>query len=943
LVRGLVTFLVVTGGLLLLTGCQGLVGGSIGPGGIGLGSSSLNFGSVPIGTNKTLPDTITNGTSSSVTISSIQGLGSGFAITGLATPMTLAAGQSASFDVQFQSTGAGDPTVTISFDGPSAQSYVSLSATATAETLGTLSPSPSPVAFGNIAVGANQISTVTLQNSGGTSLSITSATLSGAGFSMGNLALPLTINAGSSTSTTITFAPTVAANFSGSVTFATTANQTNSTVVLNLSGTGIVPGSLSPNSASLAFGNVQVGSNSSQSETLTNTGGSSVTISQVTPSGSGFSVSGLALPVALAANQSVTFNAIFAPASAGAASGSLSVVSNASNSPLSIPLSGTGLAAGALAANPTSVNFGSVTVGSNQTVPVTVTNTGGETVTVSSAAASGSGFSVTGTTPPITLTAGQSTTFNVIFTPSATGAASGALTVNSNASNPTLSVALSGTGVPQGQLVSSPTTFSFGSIQIGTSKSMAGTLTNSGGSSLTISAATASGTGFSLSGLSLPVTLTAGQSATYSVLFSPTTSGAASGSVSITSNGPNPSLSIPLSGTGVTPGALAANPTSLAFGSVQVGSSKSLSETLTNSGGSSLTISAATASGTGFSLSGLSLPVTLTAGQSTSFTVLFSPTTSGAASGSVSITSTGSNPSLSIPLSGTGVTQGALSANPTSLAFGSVQVGGNTSLSETLTNTGGSSVTITQANVTGAVFSISGLTLPVTLTTNQSVTFTATFKPTSAGAASGSLSVVSNASNSPLSIALSGTGTAAGTLAVSPTSLSFGNVTDGSSSALSGSLTASGASVTVSSASLNNSEFVLSGISLPATIAAGQSTPFTVTFTPQASGATSASLSFASNASNSPTVQTMTGTGTAATQHTVDLSWTASADAVSYNIYRGTVSGGPYTMINTSADSTTAYTDSTVASGQTYYYVATAVNSESQESGYSNQATAVIP
>jgi fibronectin type 3 domain-containing protein len=48
-------------------------------------------------------------------------------------------------------------------------------------------------------------------------------------------------------------------------------------------------------------------------------------------------------------------------------------------------------------------------------------------------------------------------------------------------------------------------------------------------------------------------------------------------------------------------------------------------------------------------------------------------------------------------------------------------------------------------------------------------------------------------------------------------------------------------------------------------------------------------------------------------------------------------------MINTSPDSATAYTDSTVVSGQTYYYVATAVNSESEEGGYSNQATAVIP
>jgi fibronectin type 3 domain-containing protein len=87
----------------------------------------------------------------------------------------------------------------------------------------------------------------------------------------------------------------------------------------------------------------------------------------------------------------------------------------------------------------------------------------------------------------------------------------------------------------------------------------------------------------------------------------------------------------------------------------------------------------------------------------------------------------------------------------------------------------------------------------------------------------------------------------------------------------------------------------------------------------------------------------MTGTGTGQTQHTVDLSWTASADAVGYNIYRGTVSDGPYTMINSSLDSTTAYADSTVVSGQTYYYVVTAVDSQSQESAYSNQTQAVVP
>jgi len=698
----------------------------------------------------------------------------------------------------------------------------------------------------------------------------------------------------------------------------------------------------------VSFGSVQIGSSASQSVVLNNTGSENLTISRAIVSGTGFSASGLNLPLTLAPDQSVSFTTTFAPQSSGNKSGSVfleyfSTHGRGFPNTAKVYLTGTGTTQGQLSVNPSSLNFATVQVGSSQTQSATLTNSGSSSLTVTQATVTGSGFTLSGLALPLTLGVSQNATFSVTFAPQSAGSSSGNVAFTSNASNSTMNLPLSGTGVSQGTLTANPTSLAFGNVQVGSSTSLSETLTNTGGSSLTISAAVASGTGFSLSGLTLPLTLTAGQSTSFTVLFSPTASGAASGSVSITSNGSNPSLSIPLSGAGVTQGALTANPTSLAFGNVQVGNSSSLSETLTNTGGSSLTISAAVASGTGFSLSGLSLPLALTAGQSTSFTVLFSPTASGAASGSISITSNGSNPNLSIPLSGTGATAGVLAANPTSLPFGSVQVGNSTSLSETLTNTGASAVTLSQANLTGAAFSVSGLTLPLTLTANQSVTFTATFTPASAGAATGSLSVVSNASNSPLNIALSGTGTSAGTLAVSPTTLSFGSVVVGSSSPLSGSLTASGASVTVSSASINSSEFVLSGISLPATIPAGQSASFTVTFTPTASGTASASLSFSSNASNSPAVQSLTGTGTAATQHTVDLSWTASADAVGYNLYRGQVSGGPYTTINTALDGTTSYIDSTVVSGQTYYYVATAVNSESQESGYSNQATAVIP
>ncbi len=928
---------------MLATGCQGLAAGSTSSGTVGVGSGNLDFGAVVIGDTKTLPDTLLNHTSSPVTISAIQGLDSNFQVIGIKLPIVLAAGQSAPFNVQFQPAEASDPATTIGFDGSNSQPYAALTAVGKGVMRGKISSNPSPVTFLQTQVGSHRTTNVTLTNYGGTNVTLTEAALSGVGFSMSNLAMPLTLTPGQTTTFAVTFSPVGSGNYIATVAFLTTAQDSvNNKVILSIFGAGVVSGIVSPSPSSVAFGNVPVGTSSSNSETLTNTGGSPITISQISATGTGFSINALTLPVTLQSNQSVTFATNFAPTSAGAASGALNIVSTAANSTLNIALTGTGQSAGALSSNPNSANFGSVTVGNNETVSVSVTNTGGTSITISSAAATGSGFSVTAPSLPIALSPGQSAPFKVIFTPSTTGPANGALTIYSSASNATLPIALSGTGAAQGQLGSNPSSLGFGPIQINTSKSLSGSLTNSGGTSLTISAASASGAGFSLSGLALPLTLNPGQSTSFTVLFNPATSGAASGNLSITSTGSDANLNIPLSGTGMTQGALAASPANLAFGNVQVGSSTNLNATLTNSGGSSLTISSATASA-GFSLSGLALPLTLNAGQSTTFTVVFNPTASGAANGSVSIVSTASDSNLSIPLSGNAAAPGTLASNPTTIAFGNVQAGTTTNLSETLTNTGGSSVTISQANLTGALFSISGLTLPLTLTANQSVTFTASFAPSSAGVVSGGLSVVSNASNSTLNVAFSGTGTSAGQLTVSPTSLSFGNVTTGSSSALNGSVTASGTSITISSASLNNGEFVLSGISLPTTLAAGQSTPFTVTFTPQASGATSASLSFSSNASNSSAAEAMTGTGTTPIQHTVSLTWDASPDAIGYNVYRGTVAGGPYQMINPSLNGTTSYTDSTVVSGQTYYYVTTAVNSNMNESGYSNQDPVVIP
>jgi hypothetical protein len=498
-----------------------------------------------------------------------------------------------------------------------------------------------------------------------------------------------------------------------------------------------------------------------------------------------------------------------------------------------------------------------------------------------------------------------------------------------------------------GALSAAPASVSFGNVQIGTSQTVSDTLSNTGGTSLTVTQAAATGAGFSISGLSLPITLAPGQSATFSVIFGPQSAGTANGNLALTNDGSSSTLNIALSGTAVTAGSLTGNPTSFNFGTVQIGSTQTQTETLKNSGGENLTISQATFTGAGFSYTGLSVPLTLAPNQSTTFGVVFAPTTSGAATASLSVTVSGSSTTLDMALSGTGVTPATLAATPASLSFTGVQTGKTQTQTETVQNTGGSSATISQGSVAGTGFSISGLSTPLTLAAGQSTSFSVTFAPASSGTFNGSVAIASNASNPNLNIILSGsaTGPAAGQLSAIPASINVGNVTVGTSGGQSGTLSATGGSVTVSSVSVGSSEFAISGISFPVTISAGQSANFTVTFTPQTSGLASVAASFDSNASNSPTSVTMTGTGVAAPVHSVNLSWTASSspNVVGYNIYRRTGTAGSFTQINSALNATTAYTDGSVTDGQTYYYETTAVNSSNEESVPTSPVQAVIP
>jgi hypothetical protein len=188
-------------------------------------------------------------------------------------------------------------------------------------------------------------------------------------------------------------------------------------------------------------------------------------------------------------------------------------------------------------------------------------------------------------------------------------------------------------------------------------------------------------------------------------------------------------------------------------------------------------------------------------------------------------------------------------------------------------------------------------------------------------------------------------GNSNGQLSVTPGTLSVGNVVAGTSGAGSGNLSAATSSVTVTAATSSNSAFSVGGLSLPVTIPAGQSVPFSVTFSPQTAGAVSTTLTFTSNAQPSTSTETVTGTGMAAPTHSVSLSWNASTspNITGYNIYRAvySTSCGSFSKVNAVLETGTLYTDSSVADGSSYCYATTAVNSSNQESSYSNITSAV--
>jgi hypothetical protein len=824
------------------------------------------------------------------------------------------------------------------------------------------------------------------------------------------------------------------------------------------SSTSTSSGTLAASPTSLNFGNVATGSKSSQTLTLSNAGTGPVTIVSDTISGVGFTLIGGMSSVSIAAGQSQAFQIQFAPAAPGNVGGSLIVASDASDSALSLSLSGAGVAALSITTQPASQ---SVTAGQTATFDVTAAGSGALTYQWKKNGTAIGGATSSTYTTPATVASDNGAPFTVVVSDGTSTVTSNpaALTVTAAAVPPSI------TADPVSQSVTAGQSATFTVAATGTATlthqwKKNGTVINGAtsasyttppttpsdnGAQFTVTVSNSKGNATSKAAtltVNVPPTIAtqpasqsvlAGQTATFAVSASGTApmtyqwkkngtaiGGATSASytTAATTNSDNgTSFTVTIANAA---GNVTSNAATLAVTATPVAPSiaaQPSSRTVT--AGQAATF-AVTATGTatltyqwmrnGAAIGGATsatytTPATTTSDNGASFTVTIANAAGNATSNAATLTVTAASvaPSITAQPSPQTVTAGqaatfAVTATGTAtLTYqwmrNGAAIGGATSATyttpATTTSDNGASFTVTIANAAGnATSNAATLTVtaasvapsitaqpsPQTVTAGQPATFAVTATGTATltyqwmrngaaigGATSATYTIpatttsdngaqfsvtVRNASGSATSNAAALTVNAATFLLnVSTANLSFANVNIGSNTSLNVTFTNAGnSSVTVSSVTISGAGFTAGGVSTGQILTPGQTATLDVTFAPAGTVPVTGNVTVASNATNSPAMVTLSGTGVQPVSHSATLDWVASPSTImGYNAYRSAVSGGPYTKVNSSLITAIQYADPTVLAGQTYFYVVTSVDSSGAESTFSNEVSGTIP
>jgi hypothetical protein len=584
---------------------------SISPGSKDFGNQRLNTTSAP----QTFTVTNNGATDLHVSTATIAGGDAAQYVTSsnACNGATLASGQQCTVGVSFQPTTTGAITTAyfeVASDAQFSPSDVVLHGTGT---ISAVSTSPSSHLFGNQTVGiASPAQTFTITNSGGAALSnlaVTPGGSDGSQYVITHSTCPATLPANSSCSVDVAFKPTTVGPHN-SATLDVTSDDPAGTVHLALSGTGIAPVVL-PSPSSADFGNQRVGTTgATQTFTITNTGNGPLTITSVAVAGSDsgqYVTSNNGCVTTLAVNGRCSIDVAFKPTSAGTHDATLDIVSDDPVGTKHLPLTGIGIQS-VLSPSMVSHDFGSQRIGTTSAAQrLTVTNSGTDTLGISQLALSGADagqYVMSNDTCSSTqIVAGAKCTVDLAFKPTSLGAHSAAsLDIPNDSGSGLAHVALGGTGT-QPALSTSTRALDFGDQRVGTtSTSRRITVTNTGAGALAISAVSLLGGDAAQYMLAADYcsgrAVTAGLSCTIDVVFAPGATGAHAATVAIRSDAQTSPDQVSLSGSGTVP-AIALAPARKDFGAVTLGASSAPATfTVSNSGTSPLTVSAASLTGT---------------------------------------------------------------------------------------------------------------------------------------------------------------------------------------------------------------------------------------------------------------------------------------------------------------------------------------------------------
>ena len=777
----------------------------------------------------------------------------------------------------------------------------------------TFSAAPNPLPL-STRVGTPQAGTVTVTNTGNANLDLSGFTFSRGEFvrsASSTCTTSTSLAPGNTCSLVVQYTASAAGAQNGTVQVTHNAAGSPSTITLNGTGTQSL---VSPSSATVAFGNVQQGTNRTLTQTVGNSGTATLNFTAPLPNApaaltganpSNFSVGGCA--AAVGAGSSCTLSIVFTPDGLGARSATLTVRSDATNSPLVVSLTGTGVSLPEPTVAGPSSDFPDTVIGqvSAQTRTLTVINTRASPIKYAVAPVADFSIDAESCGAGRTVPANSNCMLTVSFRPLAAGGESHrtgsyAFTFDGLgldnpdpiavgvAGNALLPLQQSAPSVNASAVVGSPTTSSV-------------VLTNRASTPFTLAALAFSGAAAGDYALDASNACTPGlalapsTSCTLVARFAPAASGTRNATLTITHDAAGSPQTVQFLGT-ATPapqGRIELSASALAFADTQLASTSAQTVTVHNGGNLALAFSGFTFGGANagdFTRGGsCAVGTPLAIGADCTVTVTFAPTALGTRSASLSIASNASNGTAVIGLSGTGVPIPApqVTLGPATLDFGTQSIGGLYPARRIrLSNTGTADLAVASVVVSGAGFAnVSAAACPSTIAAGAGCDIDIAFTPTAAAPYAGALTVTSNAPGSPHTSALRGMGSvsAVPALVYSPAvgSLDFGAVSVGSVSSVQTVTVLNqgpgGVTLTLLNAiGPDASAFSVVGgsCSLSAPLFEGNTCTVDVRFAPGTSGTKTASVQIASTGSFPP-VLSLTGVGLAGPNPNFGLSDTA--------------------------------------------------------------------